>query len=199
MAATLHAWGLRANQVSLTSVAAALLGAGLALLPWPGRWQCLGLIGLAAGAQLRLLCNLFDGMLAVEHGQKSATGELYNEVPDRFADVVLLATAGYLTTLQPWGHVLGWSAACLAVTTAYVRALGGQLTGTQDFAGIMAKPNRMFVLIGAALLKAGLVLISWQTMAEMVFPVALALMVIGAGWTIRGRLVRLARCLRGGV
>ena len=31
----------------------------------------------AAGIQLRLLCNLLDGMLAVEAGLKSRTGEIF--------------------------------------------------------------------------------------------------------------------------
>ena len=37
----------------------------------------------AAGIQLRLLCNLLDGMLAVEEGFKSKTGDIYNDLPDR--------------------------------------------------------------------------------------------------------------------
>ena len=29
----------------------------------------------------RLLCNLLDGMVAVEGGKRSKSGELYNDVP----------------------------------------------------------------------------------------------------------------------
>jgi phosphatidylglycerophosphate synthase len=48
--------------------------------------------GAAVGIQLRLLCNLLDGLVAVEGGKKTPAGELYNnDVPDRAADVALLA------------------------------------------------------------------------------------------------------------
>ena len=56
--------------------------------------RCL-LMAAAAGIQLRLLCNLLDGMLAVEEGLKSKTGDIYNEVPDRLADILILVGAGY--------------------------------------------------------------------------------------------------------
>ncbi len=48
----------------------------------------------AVGIQLRLVCNLMDGMLAVEGGLKTANGDLFNEFPDRIADVAILAALG---------------------------------------------------------------------------------------------------------
>src|SRR5438105_2817615 len=43
----------------------------------------------AAGCiQLRLLCNLLDGMVAIEGGFRSRSGEVFNELPDRVSDVV---------------------------------------------------------------------------------------------------------------
>src|SRR5690349_24564187 len=47
--------------------------------------RTLWLVG-AALCQVRLLCNLFDGMVAVGRQIASSTGELYNEVPDRVCD-----------------------------------------------------------------------------------------------------------------
>jgi phosphatidylglycerophosphate synthase len=44
-------------------------------------WQAVMFVGAMAGIQLRLLCNMLDGMVAVEHKMHSKTGELYNEVP----------------------------------------------------------------------------------------------------------------------
>ena len=38
----------------------------------------------AGCVQCRLLCNLFDGMVAVEGGKRSPNGDLYNDMPDRF-------------------------------------------------------------------------------------------------------------------
>ena len=102
---------------------------------------------------MRLLANLLDGLVAVEHGRKQATGDLWNEVPDRIADVALFLGAGYgLAGLgatiggEALGPLLGWSAAALALATAYVRQLGGALGLAQDFRGPMAKQQRMFVL-----------------------------------------------------
>lgn len=132
--------GCTPNGISLASIAVALLGAAAviagsrAILP---HW--LGWIALAAMIQLRLLCNLMDGMVAVEGGKKSPTGDLWNEVPDRIADMALFLAAGYAS------HAVeaGWTAGVLAVGTAYVRQTGAALLGKHDFCGPMAKPHRM--------------------------------------------------------
>ena len=47
---------------------------------------------------------------------------------------------------------LGWAAAAMAILTAYVRELGRATGLPADFSGPMAKPQRMAVLTGAALL-----------------------------------------------
>jgi phosphatidylglycerophosphate synthase len=92
--------------------------------------------------QLRLVCNLLDGMVAIEGGKSSAVGALYNEFPDRVADTILLVAAGYAVGLPS----LGWAASLFAALTAYVRVFGGALGLAQDFSGIMAKQRRMAVL-----------------------------------------------------
>ena len=96
----------------------------------------------AACVQLRLVCNLLDGMVAIEGGRKSKVGPLYNEFPDRIADTLFLVPLGYAAGL-PW---LGWAAALLAALTAYVRVFGGAVGLVQDFGGIMAKQRRMAAL-----------------------------------------------------
>jgi len=45
--------------------------------------------------QIRLLCNLFDGMVAIAQNKASPKGELYNEVPDRVSDVTILIGLGF--------------------------------------------------------------------------------------------------------
>lgn len=107
------------------------------------------LLALAAlGCQLRLLCNLFDGMVAVEGGRGAADGPFWNEAPDRVADIVILVGMGY----GAGAPALGWAAAALAVLTAYIRELGSAQGLPGDFRGPMAKPQRMAVATGAALL-----------------------------------------------
>lgn len=90
--------------------------------------------------QVRLLCNLFDGMVAVERNVASPTGELYNEVPDRVSDAAVMIGLGYASG----GHVVyGYLAALVAVFVAYVRAMGKAAGAPNDFCGPMGKPQRM--------------------------------------------------------
>ncbi|GAC1454246.1 MAG: CDP-alcohol phosphatidyltransferase family protein [Gemmatimonadaceae bacterium] len=148
--------GVRPNAVSIAGVAFAL-GASFAFFLAPefdrGGRAALLLVA-AASVQLRLLCNLLDGMLAGEGGFKSKTGEIYNDLPDRVADVLILVGAGYSVRSLAYGVTLGWAAAVLAVFVAYVRLLGGSLGVTQHFMGPMAKQHRMFTLTVVTLLAA---------------------------------------------
>lgn len=154
LAAMLARRGVAPNTISLLSVAAAAL-AGLALLgtraadPVP---RAVLLLAAALFIQLRLLCNLLDGMVAIEGGRGSTSGELFNDAPDRVADALILVGAGYALPWPAWGCALGWAAAVVAVLTAYVRMLGGSLGLRQDFCGPMAKPHRMALLTAACLL-----------------------------------------------
>ena len=102
---------------------------------------------------------MLDGLLAVEGALASPVGELWNDVPDRIADVVILAAAGYAVTWS-WGEPLGWAVATAAVLTAYIRVLGGALGTRQHFIGPMAKPHRMAVLTAACLVSLGEVALS---------------------------------------
>ena len=158
-------------------------------------------LAAAAAIQLRLLANLLDGLVAVEHGRKQATGDLWNEVPDRIADVAFFLGAGYgLSGLgvelagEALGPLAGWSAAALALATAYVRQLGGALGLAQDFRGPMAKQQRMFVLTLGALSCALDAATPWPPGALLAG--ALALIVAGAAATFFRRLAGIAAALR---
>ena len=94
---------------------------------------------------LRLLANMFDGMVAVATGQSSAIGELFNEIPDRISDSAVLVGMGYALGGLP---ALGYLAALLALFTAYVRALGNSVGVSHLFMGPLAKQQRMFAVIG---------------------------------------------------
>ncbi len=144
------------NQISMLSLVFATL-AGLCLLFLPsaqstGQWLLPVLT--AVFIQCRLLCNLFDGMVAIEGGKQSKSGELYNDIPDRFADAVILVCAGYAIPSFSFAVELGWLAALLAVMTAYVRTLATSVHAPVNFQGPMAKPHRMAVLTAACLLAA---------------------------------------------
>src|SRR5947199_5465867 len=113
------------------------------------------LLVAAAGIQLRLLCNLLDGMVAVEGKMGSKVGEIYNDFPDRVADPLIIVPAGYAIATCPWGAELGWLAGLLAVMTAYVRVLGGSMRVPQDFVGPMTKPHRIATGAAAGVAEAG--------------------------------------------
>jgi phosphatidylglycerophosphate synthase len=146
LAARFSASRVTPNQISVLSIAWAVLGGAL-LWGSPGRPA---FIACAVCVQLRLLCNLLDGMVAIEGGKSTATGPLFNEIPDRLADPLFLAPLGYAAS-HPW---LGWLAALLAVLTAYIRVLGGALGQPQDFGGLLPKQRRMAVLTLALLFQA---------------------------------------------
>ena len=150
MARFLAKGGVTPNQISFTSVAFAVLGASsLGLSGLISDWPRVALLITAAFCiQLRLLCNLLDGLVAVEFGKGKPTGAIWNELPDRFADFLLLAGAGYgaITASFVLGPALGWLCAVLALITAYVRELGRGEGLPPDFTGPLAKPQRMAVL-----------------------------------------------------
>ena len=184
--------GVRPNAVSIASVACAA-GAGLCLALSPAATsdpRAILLLAAAALIQLRLLCNLLDGMLAVEQRLATRTGVLYNEIPDRIADVLVLAGAGYATAREPWGAALGWTAAALALFTAYVRVFGGSLGMTQSFAGPMAKQHRMFVLTVAAMASA---MEAWLWLPMRALLLGLVVVVLGSIVTAARRIHRIAR------
>lgn len=187
--------GVSPNQVSVASIVFACV-AGCAY--WTagervGDSASFWLIAAAAGVQLRLLCNLLDGLLAIEGGLKSPTGELYNEIPDRIGDVLILLGAGIAVHDYAEGVWLGIFAAILAVLTAYVRLIGGSLGFKQDFRGPMAKQHRMFALtVGslAAAIEHAVIGTVWSLY------VALAIIVAGTLVTVVLRTRGIARALR---
>ena len=144
----LAAQGVTPNQISMASMAFAAVGA-LAFLLVPhvdGFLRVFALLVAIGGIQGRLLCNLFDGMVAVEHGAGGPEGPFWNEFPDRVSDFLLLAAAGMACGMG-W---LGLIAAALAIFVAYVRELGRANALPADFGGPMAKQHRMGMLTFAA-------------------------------------------------
>lgn len=191
IAARLAATSMTPNQISAGSIlAAALAGACFwASASADGVFRILLLLGAALFCQLRLLCNLFDGMVAVEGGRRSSGGAAWNEFPDRFADILILAGCG----MAAGDPALGWAAATGAVLTAYVRELGNAIGAGGDFSGPMAKQHRM------ALVTAGAVLSLFETRlapAGTVLTIVLWVIVVGAFLTSLLRTRRLLKRLR---
>lgn len=188
--------GVSPNSISVASFFASL-GAGFALFVSNGsEHETLLLLGACLFLFLRGACNMLDGMVAVHRGIASRSGELYNEVPDRLSDSVILIGAGYASGGVP---ELGYLAAITAVFTAYVRVQGCSLGARADFGGPMAKIQRMLIVTVAALYTA-FVPDAWQFSTE-VFPgagtfgLALAVIIAGCAVTSARRLWACARAL----
>ncbi|WP_179381115.1 CDP-alcohol phosphatidyltransferase family protein [Jannaschia marina] len=189
----LAASGVTPNQISAASVgAAALAGLLFAAVAVTAGWlQVVTLIAAGLCVQLRLLCNLFDGMVAIEAGLAAPTGPFWNEVPDRPADVLILLGVGIGAGVA-W---LGWAAAAIAVFIAYLRAFGGSLGQSADYGGPMAKQHRMAaVTVAAALGALGAAWISPATVLQ----VALWAIVIGGLVTSARRAIRIRTRLANG-
>ena len=170
------------------AVAACLAGIAIALTrEAPAIARPLWLLG-AVLVQVRLMANLLDGMVAIGRGVASATGELFNEVPDRVSDTAVLAGLGWAS-----GQLaLGLAAALAALATAYVRAIGKGLGQPSDFSGPMAKQQRM-ALVTALAVACAVLPARWG--AE--WPgIALWIVTVGASATAGRRLVHVAGALR---
>jgi phosphatidylglycerophosphate synthase len=179
------------NTISLLSVFFSLLSLCFFSLAISHKWF---LFLAAICIQLRLLCNLFDGMVAVEYNKKSIYGNLFNDIPDRFADVFIIMGAGiysfYNEKTFSSGLDLAWMNSILAVITAYVRVLGASIGTPIFFSGIMAKPQRMAILTIVSILS----LISQFTLPFFYF--ALVIMFIGQCLTIIKRIQLIANDLK---
>lgn len=196
--------GLKPNAISLLSVLFAA-GAMACFMVAGDQTSTTGTLGAWLGAlaciQLRLLCNLMDGMVAVEGGKGSPVGAIYNDAPDRVADVLIMVGAGYSGAGDPGVvklfHVIpmGWCCAVVSVWTAYLRVLGASLTGKHDFRGPMAKQHRMAVLCGGTLVELTQHLMGWERWGILL---ALTLIFFGGLWTCWRRLTAMAQALRAG-
>ncbi len=174
------------NQISITSVFFAVLAAVcLVSIPYiEEKWFLLILAALFI--QCRLLCNLYDGMVAVEGGKSTPSGELFNDIPDRIADPLILIAAGYAITPVNWAETVGWSAGLFAIFTAYVRTLSASIGAPINFQGPMAKQHRMALMTVACILSVfeGFV---WQQ--GYILLAALMMVVVGCVITICRRTI----------
>lgn len=175
-----------ANQISAAGIVFAAAGGGALAAADRSPWLFLP---AALLIQMRLVCNLMDGLVAVEGGRGSATGALWNEAPDRLEDSLLLVGFGYAAHL-PW---LGFTAAILAVFTAYVRMLGASHGFPQDFGGPMAKPQRMAALTAGCIAALAEALLAGSRFS---LQAVLAAVALGTAVTGARRLLRIAGGMR---
>lgn len=187
----LAATGITPNQISMLGMVSAAL-AGLCF--WGagasgGFGRILLLLLGAAFTQGRLLCNLFDGMVAIEAQKRAPDGGFWNEFPDRVSDALILTGLA----LGAGVPVLGWAAVSFAFLTAYTRELGVNCGLPADFSGPMAKQHRMAVVTGAAVLTVFLPLFGGR---DELIVAALWVIAVGSALTALRRAARLVAQLR---
>ncbi len=158
IASKISTYNITPNQISILSVVFAIL-ASVCLLQLTSVWKwILAIIFI----QFRLFCNLMDGLIAIEGGKSSKLGEIYNDLPDRISDVLIIIAFGYSVpgyTMNLFGNIelttffMAQFAAILAVFTAYVRTLFSSLGAPANYCGPMAKQHRMALFTLACLVQ----------------------------------------------
>jgi CDP-diacylglycerol--glycerol-3-phosphate 3-phosphatidyltransferase len=171
----LAAGGVTANQVTL---AAALLSiaAGAVLAGWPARsavWFLLPVVLF-----VRMALNAVDGMLAREHGQKSALGAFLNELCDVISDAALYLPFALVAGVRPAVVVIG---VLLAVVSEMAGVVAVQAGAERRYDGPMGKSDRAFAFgLLALLLAVGIIPALWLSWA-------IALVAALTAWTIVNR------------
>jgi CDP-diacylglycerol---glycerol-3-phosphate 3-phosphatidyltransferase len=188
----LAAAGVTANQVTL---AAALLSvaAGAVLAYWAAQqliWLLLPMVLF-----LRMALNAIDGMLAREHGQKSALGAFLNELCDVISDAALYLPFALVPETQrliieyydklpvPQGidPIVVIIAVLLAVISEMAGVIAVQVGAERRYDGPMGKSDRAFAFgLLAVLVATGEVPVLWVTWA-------IGLVALLTTWTIVNR------------
>jgi CDP-diacylglycerol---glycerol-3-phosphate 3-phosphatidyltransferase len=179
----LATWQISPNQVTTSAIL--LSGVtGLALVqstqlanPWLPTTQQV-LCSLPIALLVRMALNAIDGMLAREHGQKSALGCILNEMGDVISDVAL-----YL----PFALIAGVSGPLIvsivifAIASEMVGVLGFEISHKRHYEGPMGKSDRAFVFGAIGLiLGLGVAPTQWLT-------IVLSGVIILQIWTIINR------------
>jgi CDP-diacylglycerol--glycerol-3-phosphate 3-phosphatidyltransferase len=140
VARRLAAGGVGADALTWAGLAfSSVAGAGF----WLGRDGAVWLLAVPSAALLRTAANALDGLVAVQAGSSHPRGEVFNEVSDRVGDTVIflpvMAVAGVPDPL------VAASLSC-ALITSFLGNAAKAAGGSRIYAGVMGKPDRMFVL-----------------------------------------------------
>ncbi|MCT7664669.1 CDP-alcohol phosphatidyltransferase family protein [Shinella kummerowiae] len=167
--------GVTANQVTLIAATVSVaIGALLVLNPEPALFALVP-IWMA----LRMAFNAVDGMLAREHGQKSALGGYLNEITDVVSDAALYLPFALIAPFSlPWLFAIIF----LATLTEFAGVLGVAHGKGRNYEGPMGKSDRalLFGALGALVAVFG-VLPAWTWHIQ---PMTCVLLV----WTVVNRI-----------
>ncbi len=145
----------------------------------------------AISIQLRLICNLMDGMVAVEYKKGNHLGDIYNDLPDRFSDLFIIFGISLSIRNIPYALDLGYIASIIAILTAYIRVLSASIGASHYFIGPMGKPHRM------ALLTIVLIFTAIFNLSGTYLFYSLFILIIGGILTCSRRLLNVSKELKG--
>ncbi len=171
----LAASGVTANQVTLAAAIISIV-AGAALAHWaahPAIWFLLPIVLF-----LRMALNAIDGMLAREHGQKSALGAYLNELCDVVSDAALYLPFALVPGVDGIVVVL---AVLLAAISEMAGVVAVQVGAERRYDGPMGKSDRAFAFgLLAFLIAIGILPPLWLSWV-------IALVALLTAWTIVNR------------
>ena len=131
--------GVTANQVTVLAILLSI-AAGAAVVWRPGeRWPFLVVPTVLF---VRMALNAIDGMLAREHGMKSALGGILNELGDVISDAALYLPLALIPGIAPWAIV---TSVLLAALTEMAGVVAVQIGASRRYDGPMGKSDRAFV------------------------------------------------------
>jgi CDP-diacylglycerol--glycerol-3-phosphate 3-phosphatidyltransferase len=168
--------GVTANQVTVSAlVLSAATGAIIACCP-DERWR---LLFLGPVLFVRMALNAIDGMLAREHGMKSALGAILNEIGDVAADAAIYLPLSLVPGFDP---PLVIAAVVMAIFTEMTGVVGVQIGASRRYDGPFGKSDRAFAF-GAMSLMVGLGVPvgRWITVVLVVMLALLAITVFNRG------------------
>ena len=110
------------------------------------------LLGIPLLLFLRLVLNVFDGVVAQVRALSSARGEALSEFADRLSDIVIL---GGFAASGCGDARLAAGAIVVVFLVSYVGILGKAVGAGRQYGGLMGKPDRMAVVGTACLLQYG--------------------------------------------
>lgn len=171
----LAAQGLTANEVTLAALG---MSAAVGALVWLFPNSTIVLLILVVALGLRMALNAVDGMLAREHGQKSALGALLNEIADLASDAALYMPLALVDGV-PSGLVVIAASLGLVVEGAGLAAVS--IGAPRGYQGPMGKSDRALAFgLLAFLIAIGL---AGPLLSSLILLVVIALAV----WTIFNR------------
>jgi CDP-diacylglycerol--glycerol-3-phosphate 3-phosphatidyltransferase len=168
----MHRAGATANQVT---VAACLVSVALGLWLFFAEPPAMAFALVPAWMLVRMAFNAVDGMLAREHGQRSALGGFLNELTDVVSDAALYLP---FALVAPFSGFWVGTVIVLAGLSEFAGALGPTVGASRRYDGPLGKSDRAFVFGALGL---------WVALSEHLPPAAawlMPLLAAGVAWTV---------------